>query len=486
MKKIMNKDIINKIAKIAFVFLLLSLIPIIISSFYSHPTADDFGYSASVHNTVINGGNIIDVVKSSFEGVAHTYNSWQGTFAAVLVFSLQPGAFSENLYFLTTLVLLGSLIGSTILLISTLFKNFENGKKYGLIVSSIILLLSIHFVVNQHEAFFWWNGATYYTLFYSFSLILFSLLIKLYSEKKTNKKWIFYILSIILAILIGGGNYSTGLLTSVLFFFELLILFIKKDKKVYYYLPMFIVLIVSFLVSMIAPGNSVRGDNFVGFSPIRAIYESIKIAVKCIGNWTTFAHLVCYFLIGIIGFNIFKNSKFKIRYPLLVLALSILIFATQFTPPLYAMRNIGAGRQENIYYYSYVLLMAFNSLYLFGWLSQKDIIKINESNINKNTIVGSIAALVIFFSIGCVSYGLHDITFITTTLALRNNLPQTYDKEYKKVINEIKNGKQEVVDIKTYPTFFSPLKINKDPNYWINKQISSFYKIDHIKLKDEE
>lgn len=95
--KLDTKKIITIVAIFLGTGLLLSLIPIIISSFYSHPLADDFGFSEKVNHVVKNGGGLFDILSASFQQVKDTYLDWQGTYAAIFVFSLQPAAF-QNIY----------------------------------------------------------------------------------------------------------------------------------------------------------------------------------------------------------------------------------------------------------------------------------------------------------------------------------------------------------------------------------------------------
>ena len=116
------KNAVSIIAIVLCIGLLLSLIPIIVSSFYSHPLADDFGYSAKVNRVVSNGGGLFDILSAGFQKVKETYMGWQGTYSAVFIFSIQPAAFSENIYFLTTFVMIGSLILSTFIFVNTVFK----------------------------------------------------------------------------------------------------------------------------------------------------------------------------------------------------------------------------------------------------------------------------------------------------------------------------------------------------------------------------
>lgn len=483
--KLDTKKIITIVAIFLGTGLLLSLIPIIISSFYSHPLADDFGFSEKVNHIVKNGGGLFDILSASFQQVKDTYLDWQGTYAAIFVFSLQPAAFSEQIYFLTTFVMLTALIASTLFFVNTIFNILGYDKKIGIIISFVILLLSIHFVVDKKEAFFWWNGSSYYTLFYSFSLLFFSILIKLYYAEKIIKKVIFLIISLLLAAILGGGNYSTALLTTVILAFVIFLLIKHKKKISLCYVMIFLILITGFVISMIAPGNSVRAAAITGESPVKAIIHSVFYAVVYIAKWTGLAQLAGFSVIGFFAYILTKNSKYKFQYPFIVFVLSVLVFATQLTPPLYAMSSVGSGRQINIYYYSYYIFMSFNTFYIIGWINQKDIVRIRTKNIQKSFSVCTLLLIIGVFLCGCLNYGLHNITFVDTLLALKNSTPQTYSAEYLDRISQIKNGNTTISDIKTVPDFFSPLCIEEDSDFWINKQIARYYDVDKVTLKTE-
>lgn len=483
--KLDTKKIITIVAIFLGTGLLLSLIPIIIFSFYSHPLADDFGFSEKVNHVVKNGGGLFDILSASFQQVKDTYLDWQGTYAAIFVFSLQPAAFSEHIYFLTTFVMLTALIASTLFFVNTIFNILGYDKKIGIIISFVILLLSIHFVVDKKEAFFWWNGSSYYTLFYSFSLLFFSILIKLYYAEKIIKKVIFLIISLLLAAILGGGNYSTALLTTVILAFVIFLLIKHKKKISLCYVMIFLILITGFVISMIAPGNSVRAATLTGESPVKAIIHSVFYAVVYIAKWTGLAQLASFSVIGFFAYILTKNSKYKFQYPFIVFVLSVLVFATQLTPPLYAMNSVGSGRQVNIYYYSYYIFMSFNIFYIIGWINQKDIVRIRTKNIQKSFSVCTLLLIIGVFLCGCLNYGLHNITFVDTLLALKNSTPQTYSAEYLDRISQIKNGNTTISDIKTVPDFFSPLCIEEDSDFWINKQIARYYDVDKVTLKTE-
>lgn len=481
-----NKKILNTFIVILAVGLLISIIPIVVSSVYSHPVADDFGFSEKVYRAVKDGGGFYDILSASFKQVKKTYFEWQGTYAAVFIFSLQPAAFSEKLYFLTSVVMLTSLMVSTVFFVDTIFGTLGFNKKYGLIVSLIILLLSIHFVVDKNQAFFWWNGCAYYTLFYSFSLIFFSFLIKLTFTDNSSLRVIYFIISLLFSAIIGGGNYSTALLTAVILSIATVAVFKTKKKIVPYFLSVSAVLMAGFIISMIAPGNSVRAALLTGNSAVKAILRSVLHAFKFIAQWTGLAQIAGFIIIAIIAAISTKSTKCRFKYPVLVLIFSFLVFATQLTPPLYAMGNVGAGRQVNIYYYAYYLLISFNIFYFCGWLNQKEIVKIEIQSMKKSYALCSCLMIVALLFGGCFSHGIHDLTFVDTLLALKNGTPQAYSDEYVERITEIKNGNTEISDVETVPDFFQSLNIEEDSTFWINRQIARYYDVEKITLKTQQ
>ena len=458
------KNYNKSVSILAFVFvvcLLISVIPLLISSFYSRPLSDDFTFSLKVRHAIQSGGGFFEILSASFQQVKETYMGWQGTYSAVFIFSLQPAAFSDNLYFLTTFVMLAALILSTVYFLNSVFGLMGYDKKYGLIISCILLFLSIHFVVDKHQAFFWWNGCSYYTLFYSFSLVLYSFLIKLFVSDRNSKRVTYFLLSLLLSAIIAGGNYSTALLTAVVLAISVCAAYKFKRKKLIDYLSVFVVFMICFAVSMIAPGNSVRAACFIGVSPVKAIILSLTHSVKYIGQWTGLAQLACFALIGIIAFSLTKKTEYSFKYPFLVFVFSLLVFATQLTPPIYAMHLDGFGRQINIYYYAYYLFMTFNIFYFCGWMNSRKILSVRAKNMKMSYIVCGLLFLLCIFFCGCQNYGLDKLTFVDTTSALIEGTPQAYSEEFTKVINEIVSGKANVKDISTVPDFLCPLEFDE-------------------------
>lgn len=468
---------------LSFVILLISLIPILYASFYAHPLYDDFGFASKVHNAIINGGNIFDILIASFNQVLDSYFGWQGTFSAIFIFSLQPGVFSDNLYFLTTFIMVFSLLLSTFYFFDTVIvKWFGEKRSYSILISSLVLFLSMQFIVNKEEAFYWFNGSSYYTLFYSFSLTYFATIIRMYLAPNLKKKVILFVPIVLLSIIIGGGNYTTALTTTVIFLLSIIILVRNNTKNKILYISAFTLLLISFIISMAAPGNSVRAAETTSMSAIKSIIMSIFYSLNFIGQWTKLPQVVLFiFLIPILS-KIARKTKFSFRYPFIVVVISFLCFATQITPPLYAMSSVGSGRQVDIYYYSYYLLVIFDIFYLSGWISKSKLLSFDYKALNNKNIISFILVLLVLFSAGCLEYGVKKMTSIETSLSIVNGSLLEYDKEYKESIENIKLGKNSVKDIEHAPEFFGKLGISEEPDYWINRQLATYYNVEPFSL----
>ena len=492
-KKKISYDWIQKnlpviLAILTVVVLAISLIPILYVSFYSHPLYDDFGFSEYVHDAIINDGGFFKIIAAAFSQVKESYFSWQGTFSAIFLFSLQPGVFSDDLYFLTTFIMVFILIVSYFFFIDTFVVRWMKSRRsYGVLTAGLILFCSIQFVYDKREGFYWYNGASYYTIFYSLSLILFALLIRMALTEGRKKRIALFVASILLAAFVGGGNYTTCLLTAIVLFLAVLVQFKNKFESRRLIAIIFIVFMISFVISMVAPGNSVRAALCDGMSPIKAIFLSVFYAFVKIGEWTDLQQVAVFLFLTPFIFNIAKKSNFSFKYPFIVIVIAFGCFAAQMTPSLYALSSLGSGRQINIYYYAYYFLMLFIIFYLCGWLSRKNAVQISLEKISTpiNSICGILVILVLFGA-GCFEYSYHNMTSVDTTLAIINGTVYEYDAEYEEILEEIQAGTTYVNDIETSPDFFGQLGITAEDDYWVNRQIAEYFNVDYFYLDETE
>ena len=130
-------------------------------------------------------------------------------------------------------------------------------KSSWIIVSVCVLTLSIQLVFSARESFYWFNGGIYYTFYYSLSLILFGILLKIAYKKKRS---IFnYFVVIFLSLFIGGGNYTTALVTTIVVCLLAIIFTCQKNPAKRIIGIAFLLLLIGLGISAAAPGNAVRG-----------------------------------------------------------------------------------------------------------------------------------------------------------------------------------------------------------------------------------
>ena len=244
----------KKLYIIALLVFIISLIPMLIISFFNFPSADDFSYTVDIHKAWVNDG-IIGYILAVFDNVKDFYFTWQGTFSAITLMSLQPGVFDTGLYFITTFILLGILIWGTFNLCKTICCDYLNlGKYHYKIIAILILTLCIQALPSLVEGFYWWNGGIYYTLFFSLTLFQISHILKYFKYGKRCN----FVFAIILTALLGGSNLVTASNQVIVLTILAIILFIKKHPKKIPFLALTVVMYITAAINMLAPGNEIR------------------------------------------------------------------------------------------------------------------------------------------------------------------------------------------------------------------------------------
>ena len=249
----------NKLAKwkpyIFLAVLLASLVPLVWLGRYNYPTGDDYYYGTEAHLVWQQTGSIPQAISAACAGVAKSYQIWQGTYSALFLMYLAPNAFSNTAYHLVTFVILLLLCGSIFYLLRPLVCHFLPGTcGEWITISSVFSFLCIQTVAFQSDSFYWYNGSMYYTGFFAVTLFFLGTLLRyLYNGKK-----ILMLPLLLFAIFLGGGNY-VSLLPCMLFVVTVtFLLLLQRNKKTYVCGITSAVLLLSFAVSAMAPGNQVR------------------------------------------------------------------------------------------------------------------------------------------------------------------------------------------------------------------------------------
>ena len=217
----MNKSFTKKITKknifyIILICFILSVIPLYVIGMFAHPSVDDYYYGTETVQVWNETHSIASVVKCSFDEMINTYNIWQGNFSAIFLMRLQPGIFGEQYYFIAPLILLSAYMGFSIFFFYTALKKIFKADSYlAATVGICLTFVSMQLCTTPSDSFYWYNGAIYYTFFYSLMLFLFALLIRMRTAKAAGTI-ILTAISSVSAFLIGGSNYAAALFMCII------------------------------------------------------------------------------------------------------------------------------------------------------------------------------------------------------------------------------------------------------------------------------
>ena len=172
----MNKKQLKIVTGVAIAVLIVSIIPVFWIGQYLHPFSDDYVFGAETYKIWNATHSISACIQGAWNVAVNMYHIWQGTYSACFLMALQPGAFGA--YWIVPILLASSLIMSTYALLYLIMRKLLHTTRIEfLLVSSVFSLINLQFVYSAYDAFYWYNGAMYYTLYFSMSLCLASLLI---------------------------------------------------------------------------------------------------------------------------------------------------------------------------------------------------------------------------------------------------------------------------------------------------------------------
>lgn len=291
-------------------------------------------------------------------------------------------------------------------------------------------------------------------------------------------------ISCLLAFIIGGNNYVTALLSVILFSALLVFLLFHHHHRAKPLLLPFFMLAVAFALNILAPGNAVRQAFFpLHPGPIEAIMLSFRFAAKKSVQWMDLRMISWFFaLVPILlaGASEALERGSRFRWPLAVSFSSFCLFASMFTPHVYAIGFDGPGRIQDIYFDAFVLLLIFNLFWWFGWVLGKTSGKIPLPT-DGNT---RLAPLIICWSAGllclfCSVFLFHgSLTSVAAIGELRSGEAQRYYAEALERQAVLEDATVEDCVFRPYQTtpyllFFSDM--SEDPTSYENEDAANFY-----------
>ena len=314
-------------------------------------------------------GSITQTLAAACAGVADSYQIWQGTYSALFLMYLAPNVFSNTAYHLVTFVILLLLCGGIFYLLCPLFRRFLPGTcGEWITVSSILSFLCIQTVEFQSDSFYWYNGSMYYTGFFAVTLFFLGTLFR-YLD---NGKRILLLPLLLFAVFLGGGNYVSLLPCMLLSVTITLLLLLQKNKKAYICGITSVVLLLSFAVSAIAPGNHVRQSGMWKIPAWKAIAKCLLQGIRYTFAWTGLWWVLAALLLLPVFLRILqkKNGAF-FSHPILFTGYAYGLFCSMSCPLFYTMNSTGPGRAVAIVYYMFLLISFAVLFYWIGFVLLK-------------------------------------------------------------------------------------------------------------------
>lgn len=345
-------------------FWALLLAPFFFGAQAAHPATDDFTFAVYTHPTWVQTGSVLHVLKDALSYALRTWRDWQGTVTGVIVMTLNPAVFSLAHYGAHAVVLLAlCLLGTGVFLRHFLKKRLGLPWRAAFLALSAVQLLFLPDIV---EGVYWFNGAWFYMGAQAVALMTLSLGDSL-SERPVRgaKTLLGFALCWALLFALGMDNYITAMMTAAALLMLALWRLAAHEREAAFHTALMLIPIgVGLLLSVIAPGNSVRmatdGAHESGLSYLLAsIGWTMRDAVKYIVRFMLKTPLLALLLLALPTACRRMNARggTEERVPKMGFTLlgGYLMLCAMIIPHMYSSGYAGSGRVVNMYH-SYVLL----------------------------------------------------------------------------------------------------------------------------------
>lgn len=483
----------SKQSKIALgmmlVFGVMALIPLFVVAHFNYPCSDDFAYAEAIYIGVKNGKSVWQIIIDCWSTAMRYYQNWQGRYFDDVISAFGVGTAIPQFYFVGSYLVLALFVLSNICCIRTMTCRLCRWNSDSSWILAILLTaIQILYVPYPSEAFYWYVGATGYTMSYALLLFLGQALLCFYLTKLRKKKVFSGVLAMLTTVAVGGSNYSVGLLTAELLFLACFLMLIKR-KRSRFLLVIFAEYLVCFLrFNALSSGNTARMSAVESLGATGSILASLKQGAVFIKEW--FRLPVFFFLVAVFLLGAYQVSKmdFSFRLPGLVTLISFGLFCSMMTPPFFAGATWGPGRLINLVYFSYYFLLAGNLLYWTGWASHRyDKFRVFAQKEIK--VLPIVLCFLVLLVICLKIYGLQSTNSSSALLSLAKGEAAQYLRENKvrwEIYEDdtVKNVEVEDFSVKPYVLYHDD--IAEDETDWRNSAVAGFFGKDSVRLVRRE
>lgn len=350
------------------------LVPLLLISFYAHPTHDDFVHTLSVTEAWLRTGSFWVAVAAAWERTVTLYHTWQGTFAAMFLSALQPMVFSPGLFFLTPLCTLAGLCLSAAYFSKSLIRHTLGADTpvWAVFYAALLTLLLL-FLPGAREVLYWHSGAPY-ALSVMMLFVILGLLLKLRRQAFSVGYALRGGLLLLCGVVLGGCPYPLALGGALGLGFVTVWAFAVRSPARWGSLCAFMGTGLALALVVVAPGNQLRQE-VVGppLSAIRAVWQSLAECAEMTGQWFSPQLMAAAAVLLPLLARPLRASGLSFSHPLVFVALSFGVLAASFVPPLYAtgLEGYRVERVLSSLYMLYVLLTLLNLVYVAGYLLRR-------------------------------------------------------------------------------------------------------------------
>ncbi len=362
------------VAAVLTVCYVCSLIPLCVLAWFNHASADDYTNGSGGYHVWSAGHSVVAVLGAAFQKAVYEWHTWRGCFTSAFLSAVPPHIFGAGGYRVTTWLVLGLLTASVLYFMYMLFVRLFRADVWTVCsIGMLTLLLSVQCAPGGVELFYWYSGAINYTFMYGVSLLFYGALLSAVVNQGRRRRTAIVAASV-LGFLVGGANQMTMLNAAICLTAAVCLLLCLKKRAVLRTLGIPVgIFYAAALLSIVAPGNYVRAEQAGGgMRPLKAVlvslYNGLDMAVN---DWLTWPLIVAVIVMIPLFWHIFASTRFSFPYPFWALLFGYGVVSAMFTPPLFAVGNVEAGRIQGTAYLMFVLALVLCTGYLTGWLRKK-------------------------------------------------------------------------------------------------------------------
>ena len=469
------------------ILVMLSMVSLIMLSFYDHPSADDYSYARLTGTAWRTTRNLFAVLGAAVETAIQEWYSWQGPFTSGFFMSLQPALFGEQYYRITGILFVGLItICNLIFFDYILHKRLKCDRLPSMTIGMVASFLMLHYMPLASEGIYWFCGAVHYTLFFAATEILLCLLISLLKPQSRKADVIFVILASVLGFFLSGGNQMAAF-SALLLTFGICVFCMVLKKKSYVIKTgiIFVFQVAGFLLSAFSPGSQRRSTSIgADLGIVGSIAASIQCGLEKINEWMGLEIIICVAILLPVIYDMSKKVKeqtgFQFKLPLLVFAESVGYLCALFCPTFYALGVEGPKRLLNGIYFIFIILLFLNVFYLCGWIQSK----IHFDKKMGYSISWILFSLVLIFGgfLGNRKDTNGYLAYKSVSSGEAGLYSQQADARYNYLLNC--EGQDVVVDrYDVYPYLLYVEEVTGDSNYFINQMVRSYFNLNSIVIK---